>query len=163
MTIHQVALQWSPTSTFKTMILSLIEYCDIVYAGTSQLNLNNIDKLFYKGLKICLYTNNQISREILCKDCKIAPLVDRRLAHLLLFMHKQTNNQLLLKDRTVNTRLQKGPVFKTYKPNNENAKANVLYRRAIEWNALVATYRNMDFNNFKAFQKKKLTNLYKEG
>ena len=148
---------------FKAMILSLIEYCDIVYAGTSQTNLNNIDKLFYRGLRICMYTNNQIAKEILCKDCKIAPLVDRRLTHLLLFMHKQTNNDSLIKQRTANTRLQTGPVFKTYKPNNEKAKANVFYRGAVEWNALGATYRNMDFKHFKAFQKKKLANCYIEG
>ena len=42
---------------FKTMVLSLIEYCDIIYAGTSQGNLSNIDNLFYRGLRICI--NNQ--------------------------------------------------------------------------------------------------------
>ena len=67
---------------FKTMVLSLIEYCDIVYSGTTQRNLNYIDKLFYRGLRICLHTNNYISRGDLCKDCKIAPLDKRRMAHL---------------------------------------------------------------------------------
>ena len=150
---------------FKTMILSLIEYCDIIYAGTSITNLNNIDKLFYRGLRICMYSNNYISREILCRDCKTAPLVNRRLAHLLQFMHKQSNNNLMLKNRTANTRLQNGPVFNTYKPiaNNEKAKANVLYRGAIEWNSIEAHYRNMDFNHFKAYQKKKLSHCYIDG
>ena len=46
---------------FKTMILSLIEYCDIIYAGTMRSNLNDIDRLFYRGLRICMYTNNQMS------------------------------------------------------------------------------------------------------
>ena len=31
---------------FKTMILSLIEYGDIIYAGTNQTNLNKIVNLF---------------------------------------------------------------------------------------------------------------------
>ena len=38
---------------FKTMVLSVIEYCDIIYGGTSQGNLSTIDKLFYRGLRIC--------------------------------------------------------------------------------------------------------------
>ena len=32
-------------SLFKTMILPIIEYCDIVYEGTSMKNLDKIDKL----------------------------------------------------------------------------------------------------------------------
>ena len=148
---------------FKTMILSLIEYCDIVYAGTSITNLNNIDKLFYRGLRICMYSNNHLSHEILCKECKIAPLVKRRLAHLLLFMHKHTNNKTIIKKKTVNTSMQNGPVFNTYKPNSEKAKANVLYRGAIEWNTIDAHYRNMDFTQFKAYQKRKLSECYTDG
>ena len=145
---------------FKTMVLSLIEYCDILYTGTNQKNLGDIDKMFYRGLKICTYSNNFISRETLCKDCKIAPLDKRRNAHLLIFMHKQTNNQTLIKKKTANTRLHTGLVFNTYKPNNEKAKANVFYRGAILWNALEANSRNMDFEQFKSIQKQKLTNHY---
>ena len=33
---------------FKTMVLSIIEYGDIIYAGTSKANLDKIDKLFYR-------------------------------------------------------------------------------------------------------------------
>ena len=39
---------------FKTMVLSVIEYGDIIYSGTSECNLNKIDKLFYRGLRICM-------------------------------------------------------------------------------------------------------------
>ena len=109
------------------MVLSLIEYCDIVYSGTTQTNLNDIDRLFYRGLRICMYTNNQTTRVELCKECQIAPLNKRRMAHLLIFMHKQTENKTLIKQKKANTRLQDGPVFHTYKPNTEKVKASVLY------------------------------------
>ena len=59
-------------------MLSLIEYCDILYGGSSQKNLLDIDKLFYRGLGICTHSNNYITREILCNDCKIAPLKLRK-------------------------------------------------------------------------------------
>ena len=145
---------------FKTMVLSVIEYCDIIYAGTSQANITKIDDLFYRGLRICINCNVLTSRKILCSECKIAPLCNRTDTHLLLFMHKQTNQEHLLKKKTVNTRLQNGPVFKTYKPNNEKAKLSVFYRGAIKWNEISADTRNMSFKNFKLYQKKCLKNHY---
>ena len=78
-------------------------------------------------------------------------------------MHKQTGNQTLIKIRNVNTRLLEGPVYNTYKPNNEKSKANVLYRGAIEWNAIGADIRNLDYNHFKLHQKEKLVKGYLQG
>ena len=48
-----------------------------------------------------------------------------------MFMHKQSLNTDLLKQIEVRTRLHDAPVFKTYKPNNEKACQNVMYRGAI--------------------------------
>ena len=62
---------------FKTMVLSLIEYCDIIYAGTSQGNLSNIDNLFYRGLRICVNNQAHLTIKELITKCKIAPLKDR--------------------------------------------------------------------------------------
>ena len=134
---------------FKTMILSLIEYGDIIYAGTSQNNLTKIGNLFYRGLRICDNSNNKMSKEILCNECHIAPLDVRREMHLLLFMHKKTDTDSLLKKSHVRTRLHQAPVFKLCKPNNEKAKQNILYRGARLWNSLPAIERNMSFKEFK--------------
>ena len=41
------------TIIFKMMVLSIMEYGDIIYAGTSARNLDKIEKLFYRGLHIC--------------------------------------------------------------------------------------------------------------
>ena len=76
-------------------------------------------------------------------------------------MHKQTENKTLIKQKKANTRLQDGPVFHTYKPNTEKVKASVLYRGAIEWNALNANLRNLDFEHFKSHQKHELVSIYK--
>ena len=48
------------------------------------------------------------------------------------------------------TRLHQAPVFNTYKPNNERAKQNVLYRGAILWNGQSATDGNKNFKDFKS-------------
>ena len=105
----------------KTMVLSLIEYGDIIYAGTSIANLDKLDKLFYRGLRICDGTNTMVSRYILCNDCNIDSLNIQRNVHILLFMHKQTLNNTILKKSNVRTRLHQAPVFKTYKSNYEKA------------------------------------------
>ena len=135
---------------FKTMILPIMEYGDIIYAGTSILNLQKIDRLFYRGLRICTKYNHTVSKEQLCDDGNLDSLNVRRKKHMLLFMHKQTLNDELLKKANVHTRLHNAPVFKTYKPNNEKARLNVLYRGAIAWNELSANERNMEFKEFKA-------------
>ena len=41
---------------FKTMILSLLEYGCVIYRGTGTSNISKVNKLFYRGLRIC--TNN---------------------------------------------------------------------------------------------------------
>ena len=138
------------TTLFKTMILSLIEYGDIIYAGTNQSNLNKIVNLFYRGLRICENSNDPVSKEILCHNNHISPLESRRKMHLLLFMHKQTCKSNLTKRTNIRTRLHCAPVFKTYKPDNEKSKQNVLYRGAIAWNALPSYDRNKTFTEFKS-------------
>ena len=132
------------------MVLSIIEYGDIIYAGTSNANLDKVEKLFYRGLKICDATNIHVTKDQLCEDCNVVPLEKRRDAHLLLFMHKQSHKIELLKKANVRTRLHTAPVFSMYKPNNEKARQNVLYRGAYIWNSLPSGDRNSNFNDFKS-------------
>ena len=91
--IRRYITQEACINIFKTMVLSIFEYCDIVYAGTTQSNLADIDKLFYRGLRICISANNTVARKDVCKDCMVAPLDKRRKAHLLFFMHRQTKHE----------------------------------------------------------------------
>ena len=61
-----------------------------------------------------------------------------------------------MKFTQIQTRLHLAPVFKTYKPNNEKARANIIYRGAIKWNNLPASERNLNCDDLKKKQKKKL-------
>ena len=65
-----------------------------------------------------------------------------------------------LKKHKINTRLHTAPVFATYKPSNEKAKQNVLYRGATEWNKLSTKERNLNINEFKKLQKNQLVATY---
>ena len=147
--IRKYITQFACITIFKSMVLSLIEYGDIVYGGTSQNNLDKLDRLFYRGLRICDNSNNKISKNVLCTDCHISTLEIRRELHLLLFMHKQQQKEELLKQVNICTRLHQAPVFKLYKPNTEKARQNVMYRGALSWNSLPAQDRNSDFKIFK--------------
>ena len=46
-------------------------------------------------------------------------------------MHKQTQNIDLLKMSKIKTRLHAALVFRTYKPNNEKARQNVIYLKTM--------------------------------
>ena len=48
---------------FKSMIVSLIEYGDIIYEGTSCKNLELISPLFYRGLRIYIPNNGEFSKD----------------------------------------------------------------------------------------------------
>ena len=146
-------------NVFKTMILSLLEYWDIVFAGTSSENLNKLDRLFYRGLRICMNFNFNLSKDDVCRECHISTLNIRRNLHLLLFMHRLKTCDNLLKKSNVRTRLHIAPVFWYYKPNNEKVRLNIFYRGALAWNSLPATERNLDFNEFKKTKCKVLLNL----
>ena len=101
-------------------------------------NLDTFEKLFYRGLRICVNINvdDHTSKLDLLTLCQITTLELRYNCHLLLFMHKQSLNDSLLKNKTKNTRMHDAPVFNTYKPNIENVRGNVIYRGAIKLNAL---------------------------
>ena len=145
--IHKYITKYACITIFKAMIISLMKYGDIMYAGTSARNLDDITKHFYRGLLIYCQSVDQSAKQELCHQCHISPLEVRRAVHLLLFMQKQLSNKNLSKTINVNTRLHQGPVFNSNKPNNEKAKQNSFYRGAMAWNNLTAGDRKRDFKN----------------
>ena len=136
---------------FKTMILPLIEYCDIIYEGTSVKNINTIYKLFKQGLGACIRNRNSIVTDDLelKKNCKICNLKIGRQVHLRNFMYKQQNHIELINRRNIRTRLHDAIVFKLYKPSSEKSRQNVIYRGALEWNKLNKEQRLLA--NYKSF------------
>ena len=151
--IRKYLTKFACITVFKSMILSMIEYGDIVSEGTTAKNLDDISKLFYRGLRICCMSRVKLTKEELCQECSISPLEVRRNVHLLLFMQKQLYKKELLNISKVNTRLHQAPVYKLYKPNNEKVKQNLLYRGAISWNALAPVHRNKELANFTSWLK----------
>ena len=47
---------------FKSVIITLIEYGDILYEGTTMKHLDDIAGLFYRGVRICCHSDGNLSK-----------------------------------------------------------------------------------------------------
>ena len=142
------------TQIFKTMIVPLLDYGDVVYSGSSDKNLSKLQKLQNRGLRICLNVREHVSRIQLHQLCKTSPLKCRRIFNLRKFMFKQKGNQEITVDREIRTRRHDAVIFETSRPNLELFKKSTIYRGILEWNSLPVHIRNIDtFDEFKYVQK----------
>ena len=142
---------------YKTMILPIIEYGNILYNDSNQKLLNDLQVAQNRILRTCIYENRYIRTALLHHRCNLAKLKDRRMLHLSLFMYKQQDNVDIVNNRNVRTRAHDAILFTTIKPNNESYKRNIFYKGAINWNNLPVIERNIPtYVKFKNVQKKKL-------
>ena len=95
--IRKYINEQTATRIFQSMIAPLIDYGDIIYAGTTNKNLDKLQSLQNRGLRICTNVNQYFSSEQLHSRCKIPNLVNRRLYNLRKYMYKQKENQELVK------------------------------------------------------------------
>ena len=141
---------------YKSMISPIMEYGDVIYGGAKGKQIQQLQKIQNRILRICIYTNVYIEKEQLYILCKTSKIEVRREVHLNLFMYKQQGNVDIINKRKVNTRAHDALLFTTHKPQNEKYKQNVHYRGAISWNNLPSIERNIpEYEKFKNRQKTK--------
>ena len=133
---HEVALR-----IYKTMILPVMEYGDILYDDTNKKLTDKLQTLQNRCLHTCLLPMQHIPTIRLHEVDKIAKLTRRRKMHLQLYMFKQKHNISLVNTREVASRNHDAILFTKLKPNSEKYKTNVLYKGAIAWNALSVAIR----------------------
>ena len=94
-----------------------------------------------------------VPRVIPHRECKIAKLKVRRIAHLRMFMFKQKNNEQIVNRREINTRAHDAILFDTERPMNVRSKRNIYYNGALRWNELTVEVRNtVKYYSFKEKQ-----------
>ena len=148
------------TTLYKSVILPILEYGDVIYDGANQKLVNDLQKIQNRILRICTQKDHYTSNLQLHQICKINKLKDRRRMHLKLFMFKQKSNITIVNNRQVRTRAHDAILFTTIKPNNEKYKRNAFYKGAIVWNDLPVVERNIqEYAKFKNVQKKNLLNM----
>ena len=77
---------------YKTMILPIMEYGDILYDGTNQKLMGKLQVLQHRCLRTCLLPKQHIPTIRLHEVGNIAKLEMRRKMHLQLYMYKQKHN-----------------------------------------------------------------------
>ena len=157
--IRQYLTKFASITIYKTMILPYFDYGDILFINSSKKQLNKLDHLQKRAIKICLKMGQNIPEEMLLRDAKVAKLNDRREAHLLNYMYKKKDCIELLDIKKINTRARAAPLFKTIIPKCEKYKHSVFYYGAIKWNSLPVKIRNIGtYNSFQSLQKKNMLN-----
>lgn len=139
---------------YKAMILPYFDYCDFVLISSNQKALTKLQRLQNRALRICLNVNERTSTTYTHEETNTTKLNIRRISHLRNFMYKRSGNKSYIEDRHLSTRNFSAPVMKVTRPKTDIFKRSVLYKGAIEWNALDVETRNIKtLSNFKHRQK----------
>ena len=147
------------TRIFQSMIATLIDYGDVIYSGTNLKNLDKLQSLQNRGLRVCINEHQTITTAVLHQRTKIPDLNTRRTYNLRKYMFKQKENMEIVVERDIRTRRHDALIYETCRPNLEKYKKGAIYRGVLEWNSLDVGVRNIElFDEFKTNQKKLMLN-----
>ena len=142
------------------MIAPVLGYGDIIYAGSSVYNLEKLQKLQNRGLRICTNENYYVPVILLHQRCTVPNLLTQRTCNLRKYMYKQQTNTDIVVNRNIHTRRHAATIFETCRPELEKYKRGTIYRGIQEWNNLPAVTRNIDtYDKFKQTQKDWMYNI----
>ena len=91
----QTALQ-----IYKSMILPYIDYADVVFANSNVSDIEKLQRLQNRCLKICTGRNRLFDTDLLHKSTNVPFLKDRRRAHVRNFMYHRLGRRDLINNRT---------------------------------------------------------------
>ena len=145
------------TQFYKTYIQPHIDYCNLVWGGTSQLNLNRLFRLQKRACKIILDYNIENILESM-QEIKILTIYERLFLRKSKFMFKVYKSETpqyineMFTHRTVNENLpllrsNVSSNFITPRPNREIFKQSITYSGPIVWNSLPSELKNLDTVN----------------
>ena len=96
---------------YKSMILPYLDYADVVLDKAYSKDLDKLQRLQNRCLKICASRDRLFSTDLAHKLANTPFLSDRREAHTLNFMYKRKSNKKLLNNREIRTRAHDAPLF----------------------------------------------------
>ena len=142
------------------VILPYLDYGDIFYMSANAEHLEDMRKLQYRALRICLNANIKTPRVELLSRSKLPLLTYRRTAHLRNYMYKRSKIDKYLDKADIQTRAHAAPLFKIPKSDTKTFDKSILIKGGTEWNNLPVEKRNIGtYNTFKLDQKKWLYNM----
>ena len=139
---------------YKSYIQPHIDYCNTVWGGTSQINLNRIFRLQKRACKIILDYNVEDILESM-EELKILNVFDRLYLRRAKFMYKVCKNECppyineLFHERKPNENLPalrslSEHSFVTPGPHKEIFKQSLAYSGPIIWNSLPSSLKSLD-------------------
>ena len=137
---------------YRSMIAPILEYGDVIYAGGLNEGLDKLQKLQSRALGVCLDVHHYLPVILLHQETNIPKLNVSRSCNIKKYMYKQQLKECLVVEPRIQTRVHKGTIFKTLKPNLEKIKKNPLYQGALTWNELPAVVCNIEtYDGFKSY------------
>ena len=124
----------SAIQIYKSMILPYIDYADVVFANSNVSDIEKLQRLQNRRLKVYTGKNRLFDTEILHKSTNVPFLKDRRRAHVRNFMYTRLGRKELINTREIRTRAHDAPLFDVTIPRCEAFKRSVGYFGSVEWN-----------------------------
>ena len=135
---------------YKTHVLPVIDYCDILYTNSNATALEELQRLQNKCLKTCLFKHILTPTEVVHGETHLPMLLERRHYHCKLYAFKRAQLDKYLAQKARTTRFSSAPVLKyniIHCTSYENSPSVTL---AQCWNALDPETRNViDYTVFK--------------
>ena len=143
---------------YKAMVLPYFDYADVIYDKASTSELDKLQRLQNRCLKLCQGNDRYFGTDQVHKDTGVPFLKDRRKAHTLNFMYMRKEKKPdLLNRRKIRTRAHDAPLFDITIPRCEAFKRSVGYHGAASWNNLTPVIRRVEpYLAFKEAQKKEM-------
>ena len=121
---------------YKSMVLPYLDYGDIVYSKACASELERLQRLQNRALKLCLRVTRFEETETIHRRTKVPLLCNRRKEHLLSYMYKQKDLGHGLEKSVRGTRSADAPKFVLPSPNLQCYKGSIEYSGAKAWNSL---------------------------
>ena len=142
---------------YKSYILPIIDYGDVLYANTSVALLNKLQRAQNRCLKVCLKVNMRTPTEEIHGLTNTSILHYRRETHQKMFAYKRAQIDRYIDANHARTRNRDGPILKVFLPHTTSYQNSVEYSVGRIWNNLHPTIRLMtSLNSFKIKMKKEL-------
>ena len=121
---------------YKTMILPFFDYDDVVYHNANANELEKLQRLQNRALKLCLGLHRREDTEVVHRAAKVPLLENRRRSHVYNFMYKRKDMKHNLDIPIKCTRSADAPRFILPTPNLQCYKRSLEYSGAKAWNNL---------------------------
>ena len=154
---------------YNALVLSYLNYCNIVWGSCSQTKINSLLLLQKKAVRICNHSSYLAHTTPIFKNLKILTLNDIHTLHTSIFMYKYTTNLLppsFSNFFNYNANIHSYPTrhssdFHLTNPKTLIAQKSIRHHGPDIWNSLPQPLkRKTSLSSFKAATKKSLLSQY---